>query len=192
MGNDLASEWDAQDQRQFGVAKSRRSISITGARLWAIRIVSLPCMVLGMVLLFDMLVATPEHELAMVKDKYSVAGKGVKHYIHVYTAAWGGKDIRQIVPSDFYNECTPGDVVKLTLTPRYKQWKHIVLLRRGKVVDERTLAPLGLMGFLLLLPLLTWIPRIAATQATIFWTPVILFEAGAIIFFVFNVCVRST
>ena len=192
MGNDIASEWDAQEQRsRLDEVKSRLSISITGARLWVIRIGALLCVGIVMAYYFDLFIAAPGHELALIKDKHTACGsKGRQYYvIHLYTRAWGGKDLERRVSLDYYDKCMPGDVLRLTVTPRFKFWHSGFLMRHGDSVDAPTITDtwgIFILGILSLIPSLTFVPRIAATQTAIFWFPVILFEAAGIVSFVFQ------
>jgi hypothetical protein len=184
MYNDLASQWEDE-------ANSRWSISITESWLRVIRIGALLCAAIGMAYFFDLLVAPPEHELALIKDKHTTCCKnGCKHVIHAYTRAWGGKDLEKDVAPDFYDRCLPGDVLRLTVTPHFKFWHSAALIHRGSAGNELTITDTRntfILGFLFLIPALTWIPKVAATQARIFWIPVILCEAAAIISFAFKV-----
>jgi hypothetical protein len=178
MQNDIASEWEDE-------ATGRWTISITEGWLQVIRIGALLCAAIAMAYFFDLLVATPEHEVALIKDKHTVCCRhGCKHVIHLYTRAWGGRDLEKDVASDFYDKCTPGDILRLTVTPHFKFWHCAALVRRGDSGSEPTFTETRnkfLLGFLFLAPVLTWIPKVAATQARIFWVPIILCEAGAFV-----------
>jgi hypothetical protein len=101
------------------------------------RILALPCIYLGLIFLYDIFSSQTSHDVAIVtgKTEYqgSVKSGGTTYYVYAK-----GQSIpyKESVFGSFYNDCQNGDQLDLVLTPIYKDWRLVTLIRDGKVIEQ--------------------------------------------------------
>jgi hypothetical protein len=100
------------------------------------QILAVPTAIVGCVLIYDLFIATPEHDTATVVGKYvSSSGKGGRSY---NLQAKGLRVYQKAVPFWFYNDCSLNDTIELSLTPIFKDWHQVSLIRNGTVEAKTT------------------------------------------------------
>lgn len=104
--------------------------------LITLQTLAIPTALMGLVMLNDVFISKPEQEEAIVINKYeSYAGKGGHRF---WLEVKGQHTYSQDVGSWFYNKCSLNDTVKLSVTPLFKEWRYISLVRHGIVVARIT------------------------------------------------------
>ena len=157
-----------------------------------IRIFALPTALAGLMMIYDILIAPGEHDTASVTNKYLSSSKGTDYDLEVS----GRQVYLKNVPRHFYDLCSINDTVELSVSPIFKEWHRIALIRGGKVVTETTPTDIYFMSgfaFAFLLPCLSFLPWIANTfdsfslvdkkqqNKNFFWIIIFLLELGGII-----------
>jgi hypothetical protein len=99
------------------------------------QILAIPTAVVGCVLIYDLCVATPEHDAATVVGKYVSSGSRSSRSYNLQVK--GLRVYQKAVPLWFYNDCSLNDTVELSLTPIFKDWHQISLIRNG-IVEAKT------------------------------------------------------
>ncbi len=125
--------------------------------LLIIRILALPTALAGLIMIYDVLVAPVEHDTASVTNKYVSRSKGKDYDLEVS----GRQVYLKNVPWHFYGLCSINDTVELSISPIFKEWHQISLIRDGKVVAETTPTDIYFMSgfaFAFLLPCLSFVP----------------------------------
>lgn len=145
---------DESERKKF--AEKRKSILLV-----ILQILALPTAIIGCVLIYDLFIATPEHDTATVIGKYVTHGSkgGNQHHLQVR----GLRIYEKTVSLRFYNECAIKDTVELSLTPIFKDWHEVALVRNGTIADKTTPSDTYFMAFFAfgsLLPLLLFIQPI--------------------------------
>ena len=116
-----------EDERKNAAAKNE-SIAL---RIF--QILAVPTFIVGCVMGNDLFIATPIHDTAIVTDKSIGTGRSHDHYLQLK----GLQIYSKAVPRWFYNSCTLHDTADLSLTPLFKDWHEVSLIRNG-VVEAKT------------------------------------------------------
>jgi hypothetical protein len=98
------------------------------------QILAVPTAIVGCVLIFDLFIATPEQNTATVVGKHISYGRRSHGY---YLQVKGLRVYQKAVPFWFYNDCSINDTVELSLTPIFKDWHQVSLIRNG-IVEAKT------------------------------------------------------
>jgi hypothetical protein len=118
---------DEAERKQF-TAKHKSTVLII------FQILAIPTAIVGCVLIYDLFIATPEHDTATVVGKYVTSGRRSGHY---NLQVKGLRVYQKSVPLWFYNDCSLNDTVELSLTPIFKDWHQVSLIRNG-VFEAKT------------------------------------------------------
>ena len=95
---------DAAERKRF--AEKHKS---TALRLF--QVLAIPTAIVGGVLIYDLFIATPQHDTAVIIGKYvSNGGKGGSQY---NLQVKGVRVYQKAVPFWFYNDCSLNDTVEL-------------------------------------------------------------------------------
>ena len=119
------------------------------------KILSIPSLLIALLIFADCIVTSREIDRAIVKEKY-VSEVSSKEY---YVAAKGNYSYREGVSEDFYDRLNVGDEVIIRLTPFFKEWKSIELIRGGVTIAKTTgtdMYYMAIMGMALLIPLFSF------------------------------------
>jgi hypothetical protein len=99
--------------------------------LFIFQILAIPTAIVGCVLIYDLFIATPEHDTATVVGKYVGSSGKAGHSYNLQVK--GLRVYQKAVPFWFYNDCSLNDTVELSLTPIFKDWHQVSLIRNGMV-----------------------------------------------------------
>jgi hypothetical protein len=107
---------------------------LTAIALTIFKVLAIPTVIMGCVSIYDLLIATPQHDTTTVVGKYVDYGyKGS----HAYQLQVKGHRDAIPVPLWFYDDCSLHDTVELSLSPIFKYPHQISLIRNG-VVEAKT------------------------------------------------------
>lgn len=148
-----------QDQDQLD--HDRRAGSKKSAVLLVFQILAIPTAALGCVLIYDLFIATPQHDTTTVVGKYVSSGRRAGFVYNLQVK--GRRTYQEGVSSWFFSKCTLHDTVELSVTPIFKEWKQASLVRNGTVEAQTTPSDIYWMTFFAfgsLLPVLLLIRRL--------------------------------
>jgi hypothetical protein len=94
---------------------------------FAIRILAIPAAVVGGLAFCDLFLFSPTHDSAVITYKGAGSGGSGPHMIY----ANGQFSYGEGVPRPFYSVCNIGDRIELSLTPVFKEWRQVILVRDG-------------------------------------------------------------
>jgi hypothetical protein len=120
-----------------------------------LRILSIPSALIALLIFSDCIVTNHEIDRAIVKEKYISIGSSTDYYIN----AKGKYSYSEPVSKAFYDKLNVGDDVVIRLTPVFKEWKSIELMRGGVLTATTTgidVYYMSIMGIALLIPLLSF------------------------------------
>jgi hypothetical protein len=120
-----------------------------------LRILSIPSALIALLIFVDCVVTNHEIDRAMVKEKFVSIGSSTDYYVK----AKGKYSYSEPVSKGFYNKLNVGDDVLIRLTPLFKEWKSIELIRGGVIIAKTTgtdMYYMSIMGIALLIPLLSF------------------------------------
>ena len=120
-----------------------------------LRILSIPSALIALLIFADCIVNNHEIDRATVKEKHVSIGSSKDYFV----AAKGKYSYSEGVSMDFYDKLNIGDDVVIRLTPFFKEWKSIELVRGGVIIAKATgtdMYYMGIMGIAFLIPLLSF------------------------------------
>jgi hypothetical protein len=115
-------------------ALMRIPVSIQTKAVKLIQILALPTALMGYFLFQDIFLAPPQQDVARITCKYDT--RGTHSTTDYWIEARGQVLYRKSVARSFWRQCNAGDEIKLAITPRFKEWRHVSLMRNGKLVAE--------------------------------------------------------
>jgi hypothetical protein len=95
-----------------------------------IRILAIPAAVVGGLAFCDLFLLPPQPDSAVITDKSASSGGPGQCMIY----AKGQFDYGEAVPRAFYSICDIGDRIELSLTPVFKEWRDVRIVRDGASV----------------------------------------------------------
>jgi hypothetical protein len=95
-----------------------------------VRVFAIFSLVTGVAVLCDLCLASTEHDSATITEKTPATGRRSRTYIY----ARGHFHYCENVPPRFWSLCEVGDTLKISLTPVFKEWRHVALVRNGAVI----------------------------------------------------------
>jgi hypothetical protein len=111
---------------------------LTAIALTIFKVLAIPTVIMGCISIYDLFVATPEHNTNTIVGKYVSRGGGRTGTMCAYKLQIKEYRYKEIsVPLWFYDDCSPNDTVELSLTPIFKFPKQISLVRSG-IVEAKT------------------------------------------------------
>jgi len=120
-----------------------------------LRILSLPSALIALLIFADCIVKNHEIDRAIVKGKHVSIVSSTDYYVK----AKGKYSYSEPVSKGFYDKLNVGDDVVIRLTPFFKEWKSIELVRGGIIVAKTTgtdMYYMAIMGIAFLIPLLSF------------------------------------
>lgn len=125
--------------------------------IFAMRILAIPCIVLGFLLVYDVFIGSSTIDTAIVlKKSYG----GSRSHIY-YVDAQGAYYYRESIPNFFFQRIAPGDTIRLTLTPLCMEWRKVGLIKQGVISVQTTGGDIvyqALFGLLFMLTSLVFLP----------------------------------
>jgi len=82
--------------------------------------------------LYDLFLGTTDRDSAIITEKTHTTGRAASWYIR----ARGRFHYNEGVPPRFWRLCETGDTLELSLTPLFKEWRSVTLVRTGAVIAE--------------------------------------------------------
>jgi len=120
-----------------------------------LRILSIPSAFIALLIFVDCVVTNHDIDRAIVKEKHVSSGSSKDYFV----TAKGKYSYSEGVSRDFYDKLNIGDDVVIRLTPFFKEWKSIELIRGGVIVAKTTgtdMYYMAIMGIAFLIPLLSF------------------------------------
>jgi len=156
-----------------------------------LRILSIPSALIALLIFSDCIVTNHEIDRAIVKEKHVSIGSSKDYFV----AAEGKYSYSEGVSRDFYDKLNIGDDVVIRLTPFFKEWKSIELVRGGVIIAKTTgtdMYYMGIMGIAFLIPLLYFQSEEYIRSQIVLMILIPLFEVISllVIFKFILVCVR--
>ena len=137
----------------------------------------------GIAVFYDLFLATADHDSASITEKARTTGRGASSSIH----ARGRFQYTETVPPRFWRLCETGDSLDLSLTPVFKEWRHVTLVRSGAVIAETMgtdIIYMGLLGvaFLAVAAVSLFSPTVVLRKP-LYWIPVSVVDLTAALLF---------
>jgi hypothetical protein len=119
------------------------------------RILAIPSVLIALLIFSDCIITSREMDRAIVSKKHVSIASSTDYFV----AAKGHYSYYEAVSKDFYDRLDIGDHVNIRLTPIFKEWRSIELMRGGVVVAKTTgtdMYYMSIMGLALLIPLFSF------------------------------------
>jgi hypothetical protein len=143
--------------------------------VFAFRILSIPSALIALLIFSDSVITGCEMDRAIVSKKYVSIASSTEYYV----AAKGNHSYYEAVSKDFYDRLNIGDHVIIRLTPVFKEWRSIELIREGVIVAKTRgtdMYYMSMMGVALLIPLFSFKSETYITSQLALLITIPLFE----------------